>query len=365
MNSEMLLLILVFLTSLSISIYSTPALIRVAILKRLMDVPTEERKIHERSVPTIGGIIIYGATVFSYTLWFRIQSGWDLLEIIISYKEFSLILAGSLMLFFVGLKDDIVGTAPVKKLFAQILVAMMLSLIANIRITNMHGIFGLHEIPFWASVFLSVFTYVVIFNAINLIDGLDGLAAGVGIIASGGFAAWFICMNDYPAASMAIALCGALFGFILFNFEPAKIFMGDSGSLIIGIFLSVLAIKLLEYPEKKLNDFWANISRPVYAISCLIYPLLDTLRIFFIRSIKGISPFAADKNHIHHHLFHKTGSHTATVIRIYAFNVFMIGVSLLNFFINEPHLGILMVVILSLIFLLLSVPIKKKIHNVP
>jgi UDP-N-acetylmuramyl pentapeptide phosphotransferase/UDP-N-acetylglucosamine-1-phosphate transferase len=364
MSSEMLLLILVFLTSLSISIYATPALIRVAILKRLMDIPSEDRKVHGKGIPTIGGIIIYGATVFSFTLWFRIQTGWTLMEIIKSYKEFSLILAGSLMLFFVGLKDDIIGTAPVKKLFSQILVAMMLTLIADIRITSLHGLFGVDEtIPYWASVFLSIFTYVVIFNSINLIDGLDGLASGVGIIASGGFAAWFICMNDYPSAAMAIALCGALTGFILFNFEPAKIFMGDSGSLIIGIFLSVLAIKLLEYPVNKINDFWIHVSRPVYAISCLIYPLLDTLRVFIIRSVKGLSPFSADRNHIHHHIFNKTGSHKKTVIRIYIFNLLMMGISLLNYYINEPHLGLLVVILFSLIFLMLSVPFRNKADN--
>jgi len=363
MNSEMLLLILVFFTSLSISVYSSPALIRVAILKRLVDVPKEERKIHERSVPTIGGIIIYGATVFSYTLWFRIQSGWDFIDIIRSYREFSLILAGSLMLFFVGLKDDIIGTAPVKKLFSQILVAMMLTLIGNIRITSMHGIFGVYDIPYWASVFLSVFTYVVIFNAINLIDGLDGLAAGIGIIASGWFAAWFIFMNDYPSASMAVALCGALCGFILFNFEPARIFMGDSGSLIIGLFLSVLAIKILEYPITKIHPFWIHISRPVFAIACLSYPLLDTLRVFIIRSVKGLSPFSADKNHIHHHLLQKTGSHRGTVIRIYIFSMITGLCSLQDYYISDTHLSLIILSLICVVFIFLSVRTQKKIKK--
>src|ERR1043165_2533236 len=158
-------LILVFLTSFIVVLYSTPALIKVAVLKRLIDAPTEERKIHKRSVPTIGGIIIYAGTLFAYALWFGVE---DLIyydKILKSITEFKLIIATSLILFFVGVKDDIIGTAPVKKLFAHIVVALILVLMGDIRITGLHGIFGIYEIPDWGSVFISIFTYVVVVNA--------------------------------------------------------------------------------------------------------------------------------------------------------------------------------------------------------
>src|SRR4051812_15863479 len=122
----MIALILVFLTAFTVTLYSTPALIKVAVLKRLIDTPTEERKIHKRSIPTIGGIIIYAGTLFAYALWFNVEDQVYYDKIFQSVNEFKLIIATSIILFFVGVKDDIIGTAPVKKLFAHIIVALIL-----------------------------------------------------------------------------------------------------------------------------------------------------------------------------------------------------------------------------------------------
>ncbi len=356
----MLELILVYLTSFGVALYATPALIRVAILKRLTDVPAEERKIHKRSVPTVGGIIIYAATMFSYALWYKVGDGALYDEIFRSIEEFKLIIATSLLLFFVGVKDDIIGTAAVKKLFAHILVALILVLIGNIRITSLYGVFGVWEIPYWASVFLSLFTYVVVVNAFNLIDGVDGLAAGVGMIACWAFGVWFVFAGNYSLAALSFSLAGALLGFLVFNFSPAKIFMGDSGSLIIGLFVCVLAIKLIEYPVEKLDSFWVHISKPIFVIAAIIYPLLDTLRVFIIRAIRGQSPFMADKNHIHHHLLHRGFSHAKTVIIIYAFTLLTIGVGVLDYFIPDASIGLLSVISLALIFLVLVLVVNRK-----
>ena len=174
----MSLLILVFFTSFFIVLLATPSLIKVAFLKNLIDLPSE-RKIHTRAVPTIGGIIIYAATLFSFSLWYNIDSLSDFNQVYESVKEFKILIATSLVLFFVGVKDDIIGTAPMKKLFANIVVGLILILIGGIRITGLHGVFGLEEIPQWASIFLSLFTYIVVVNAMNLIDGVDGLAWAV------------------------------------------------------------------------------------------------------------------------------------------------------------------------------------------
>src|SRR3954462_5933766 len=210
-------LILVFLTSFIVVLYSTPALIKVAVLKRLIDAPIEERKIHKRSVPTIGGIIIFAGTLFAYSLWFTIDDIKYYDRIYQSVTEFKLIIATSLILFFVGVKDDIIGTAPVKKLFAHIVVALILVLMGNIRITSLHGIFGVYDIPYWGSVFLSIFTYVVVVNAFNLIDGVDGLAAGIGFISCCAFGIWFIFADEFAYAALSCALAGALAGFLIFN----------------------------------------------------------------------------------------------------------------------------------------------------
>jgi len=345
-------LILVFLTSFVVVLYSTPALIKVAVLKRLIDTPSEERKIHKRSVPTIGGIIIYAGTLFAYALWFNADDKIDSVRTIFqSVTEFKLIIATSLILFFVGVKDDIVGTAPVKKLFAHIVVALILVLMGDIRITGLHGIFGVSEIPYWGSVFLSIFTYVVVVNAFNLIDGVDGLAAGVGFLSSAAFGTWFVFAHEFGYAALSFSLAGALGGFLIFNFSPAKIFMGDSGSLIIGMFICVLAIKLIEYPIHELDNFWVLVSKPVYAIAALSYPLLDTLRVFIIRAVKGQSPFTADRNHLHHKLLDCGFSHAKTVIIIYVFSLVTIAGSVFTYYFTIPTYSLIIVLASCLLFL--------------
>lgn len=356
----MAVLILVFLTAFIVVLYSTPALIKVAVLKRLIDVPSEDRKIHKGSVPTIGGIIIYAGTLFAYSLWYNIDDMRYYETIFESVTEFKLIVATSLILFFVGVKDDIIGTAPVKKLFAHIVVALILVLMGNIRITSLHGIFGVYDIPYWGSVFISIFTYVVVVNSINLIDGVDGLAAGVGLITCTAFGVWFIYANDFPYAALSFALAGSLLGFLIFNFQPAKIFMGDSGSLVIGVFLCILAIKMIEFPIQKLDSFWVNVSKPVFAIAALIYPLLDTLRVFITRALKGQSPFNADRNHLHHKLIDCGYSHVKTVLIIYSFSIITIGASLLTCLFNQPTLSLLTIISTSVLFLMFVLTLNKR-----
>lgn len=353
-------LILVFLTAFVVVLYSTPALIKVAVLKRLIDAPSEERKIHKRSIPTIGGIIIYAGTLFAYALWYNIDDRIYYDKILQSVNEFKLIIATSLILFFVGVKDDIIGTAPVKKLFAHIVVALILVLMGDIRITGLHGIFGVSDIPYWGSVFLSIFTYVVVVNSFNLIDGVDGLAAGVGFLSCSAFGVWFIYANEFPYAALSFALAGALLGFLIFNFSPARIFMGDSGSLVIGMFVCVLAIKLIEYPIQQLDSFWVQISKPVFAIAALAYPLMDTLRVFIIRAVKGQSPFNADRNHIHHKLIDCKFSHVKTVLIIYIFSVVTVGAAVLTYYFSVPTYSLLTVVGTGLIFLMLVMNLNRK-----
>lgn len=345
------LLILVFITSFVVVLYSTPALIKVAILKNLIDLPSEERKIHKRAIPTIGGIIIYAATLFSFSLWYNIEELHEYSLIYESVKEFQILIATSLVLFFVGVKDDIIGTAPVKKLFAHVVVGLILILMGHVRITGLHGVFGVEEIPDWGSIFLSLFTYIVVVNAMNLIDGVDGLAAGVGFLATVFFGTWFVFANEYTLASLSFALAGSLLGFLVFNFSPAKIFMGDSGSLIIGMFIYVLSAELIEYPADRLDNFWVNVSNPIFAIAALIYPLTDTLRVFIIRALKGQSPFSADRNHLHHRLIDCGYSHAKTVIIIYIFTVLTVAVSLLSYYINTS-LSLLTVMACSGLFIL-------------
>lgn len=324
----MAFLILVFITSFFVVLLSTPSLIKVAILKRLFDAPGDTRKLHTRMVPTIGGIIIFAGTLFSYSLWFPEQRD-DFPQLAGSINDYKFIVATLLVMFFVGVKDDIIGTAPVKKLVAHVIVGMVLVLMADIRIVSMHGLFGIDVLPLWTSVFLSLFTYIVVVNAFNLIDGVDGLAGGVGFIASSAFGCWFALAGDPAMACLAFALSGSLFAFLFFNFSPAKIFMGDSGSLTIGLIICILAIKVIGYDVSSIeNRFLLNVSKPIFAMSVLVYPLVDTLRIFIYRAVRGVSPFSADRNHLHHRLLDIGLSHKGTVLTIYFFNICVVTLTM-------------------------------------
>lgn len=313
-------IILGFFTAFFVVMIATPSLIKVAKLKHLVDEPGEERKLHQRSIPTIGGIIIFSAIIFSYSLWFP-DIGENLHG---SIREFKYIIASLIILFFVGVKDDIIGTAPVKKLMAHVVVAFILVMMGEVQIKGMHGLFGITDIPEWGRIFLSVFVYIVIVNAFNLIDGVDGLAAGIGFICSASFGTWFILTGNAPLALLAFILAGALSGFLFFNFSPAKIFMGDSGSLTIGCVISVLAIKMIETPASSIPKELLGHSVPVLTMAIMVYPLIDTLRIFVVRAKNGQSPFSADKNHLHHRLIKLGLSHAGTVTFLYLYNILVI-----------------------------------------
>ncbi|MDZ4750493.1 MAG: MraY family glycosyltransferase [Flavobacteriales bacterium] len=326
-------LVFSFLTALMLVIIATPALIKVAKLKHLVDEPGDERKLHRRSVPTIGGIMIFAGTIIGYCLWFPSSSAGDLgqnYEVLGALQEFKFLIASMFILFFLGLKDDIIGVSPTKKLLIHLVVAFILVMMADIRITQFWGLFFIDDkLPFWLSVAFSVFVYIVIVNAINLIDGVDGLAAGIGFIAAMTFAFWFYGTGDLPLALLATSLGGSLAGFLFYNWNPAKIFMGDSGSLIIGVVIYVLAVRMIEFPMDQLPGRMSVVSKPVLAMAILAYPLIDTLRVFIKRTIQGRSPFSADKNHIHHKLLSLGIGHVGTSLILYSFTIFII---LLTFF---------------------------------
>jgi UDP-N-acetylmuramyl pentapeptide phosphotransferase/UDP-N-acetylglucosamine-1-phosphate transferase len=354
-----------FLTSFLVVILATPSLIKVAKLKHLVDEPGDDRKLHSRSVPTIGGIIIFGAIVFAYSLWF--PEKYNHIDNMLS--NFKHLIAILVLLFFVGVKDDIIGTAPIKKLVAHMIVGFIMVIMADIRIESMHGIFGLTSLEIWQSYLLSLFVYIVIVNAFNLIDGIDGLAGGIGVIISGFFGLIFLFWGDVPLALLAFVLCGALMGFLVFNFSPARIFMGDSGSLVVGAIICVLAISVINLPQlingKTLTnvvvpDWLASVNKPVLVMSILVYPLIDTIRVFTIRTFRGTSPFLADRNHIHHRLIALGLNHTKAVLTLYLYNVIVV-VSLVLISPQNPTISFF--VAISIASGLIAIPFLIKIKK--
>jgi UDP-GlcNAc:undecaprenyl-phosphate/decaprenyl-phosphate GlcNAc-1-phosphate transferase len=352
-------LILSFITAFSVVLLATPALIKVAKMKRLVDEPSEARKKHTTSIPTIGGVIIFSAFIFSSFLWLPVNDQ----GVIDGLQQFMFLMASLILLFFVGVKDDIIGMSPMKKLIAHVMVGFILVVMGGIKITSFHGLLGMDiMLPDYASILLSIFIYIVVVNSINLIDGVDGLASGIGLLSTCVFGIWFAHYDQMHWAVVSFSLSGALLGFLVFNFNPARIFMGDSGSLIIGAVISVLAIQLIESPIDKLPADYQMISTPVMAMAILAYPLLDTLRVFIIRTSKGKSPLSADRTHLHHRLQDRGFGHRKTVLIIYIFNLFMMGQAFFIQFEN-PNFSFLVSLGFALLFILLVFLGKKKLNT--
>lgn len=309
-----------FLIALFIAVSSIPVIIRVADAKNLMDAPDQSRKAHTTLTPTLGGIAIFAGTVFAYA------SVTDFLGV--SY-EIKYMIPALLLLFFAGIKDDLLDLAPVKKLLIQFSSAALLSVIGTMRITSLWGMFGVLEIPPVAGMALTFLIIVATINAFNLIDGVNGLAGGLGLIAALFFGSWFALTGSSASSILSFSLAGALLGFLYFNFYKAKIFMGDTGSMVLGFIIAILAVRFIEAnraPGIELSPYYIK-AAPGVAVAAILIPLLDMTRVFFVRLLKGKSPFAADRSHIHHLLLDLGLSHLQVSLTLFTASVVFIAVS--------------------------------------
>ena len=270
-------------------LYGMPSLILVAKRKHLLDEPTEARKLHHRAVPTVGGVMVFAGLMVSVLVGSAVEG-------LALESRWIGTLGAMFVVFLMGVKDDIVGMGPYRKLLIHLGVGLFLVMALDWRIKGFGGLFGLDALPLIVSWAFSLFVYVVIVNAVNLIDGIDGLAGGFGMILMGGVAHWFYLTGDATASLIAMATLGALGGFLVFNYNPAKIFLGDSGALILGLLAYVFAVAMMD--SNVAPD--VAVSPPVAAMSLLAYPLVDTLRVFTLRVLQGRSPFSPDRQHIHH-----------------------------------------------------------------
>jgi UDP-GlcNAc:undecaprenyl-phosphate/decaprenyl-phosphate GlcNAc-1-phosphate transferase len=338
-----------------ISFTGMPTLIKVSHLKQLVDKPEEDRKKHSVSTPSMGGIIIFGAFLFSYMLIFPNNAPESDIAIMKS------MIGALVILFFIGVKDDIIGTAPTKKLISQIVAVLLIIFVGGIRIRGMHGVFGVEEaFPEWASVGITIFVLIVIINAYNLIDGVDGLAAGIGCINAILFGIFFLLTGQDSLALISFSLFGSLVGFLVYNFHPAKVFMGDSGSLVIGVIIGVLAVLMIETPNSSIPDYYNNINTPVLAMCILCYPLIDTIRVFVIRTFRGISPFTADRNHIHYVLKDAGYSDKQTVVSIYLYTFFIVSIPLILFNYSSTISFLVSISTALIIILIMLFVVKRK-----
>lgn len=275
-----------------------PVIITVANEKKLFDEPDDNRKIHKRPIPSLGGFGIFIGFILCLLLSLNFST---------QAPEFQYYIAAFLITFFVGIKDDILILSATKKIIGQILVASILVFKAKLVISDMHGFLGVHGIDSFSSTFLTMFAMVVIMNAFNLIDGVDGLAGSIGLITSAIFGVYFVLNGNIPYAVLGIGFAASLLAFLHYNFHPAKIFMGDTGSLMIGLVNSILVVKFIEVAGTYMH--YRIVAAPAVGFGILFLPLMDTLRVFAMRISRGKSPFSPDRNHIHHLLLDRGFNH--------------------------------------------------------
>lgn len=311
------MLFFIAITAFFIVLFGMPTLIKVAREKGLMDLPEDPRKIHKRAVPTLGGVMIFAALLINVFFWLAVGPA-PATEVI---QAGSALAVCTVIIFFMGLKDDIIGLAASKKLLVHLGVGLVLITVGGYKIQTFGGLFGIEELPEALSLLFSLFVYIVVVNALNLIDGVDGLVGGYSVIAMSAFAFWFLSTGQTADAILALTMAGAMLGFLVFNFTPARIFLGDSGSLLVGLVAYALATHTINTPQELVPDAWTGISKPVIAMSILAYPLMDTLRVFCLRSARGISPFSPDRNHLHHRLMMCTHNHAKTSLFVYMFSL--------------------------------------------
>jgi UDP-GlcNAc:undecaprenyl-phosphate GlcNAc-1-phosphate transferase len=270
---------------------------------------------HSDRIPLLGGIAIFAAAIFTFTIW---AAPWF-------ESQHLFIIAALIIIFFFGLRDDIAPLAPLKKLSGQVIASLIIILYCNIRVEDFHGIFGIHSLSFFPSVIFTLFAMLFIINAFNLIDGIDGLSSGLGIISSAVFGFLFFIYGDNLMTVLSFSLCGALTGFIPYNFYKAKIFMGDTGTMTMGFILAIFSVYFLELSRNSnVNELFSYYSAPVFVLAALIIPVIDMMRVFIIRIFKFRSPFSADRNHIHHRLLQLGLSPSMACIVLYSVNILFV-----------------------------------------
>ena len=318
--------------------------------------PDNDRKIHLRIVPNLGGVGIFFAFITTASLFIQPAA----------FDKWNFIIASCLLLFLTGIMDDLVSLSPAKKFLAQLMAALIVVCLADIRLTSLHGILGVYELPYWYSYAFSVVGVIFITNAFNLIDGIDGLAGTIGILSTFALGICLAAFDNPGAACLSFSLMGGIIGFLRFNLSPARIFMGDTGSLLLGFMISVLCILFVNsYNPTSVFAELIHGQRGalVLGLSILFIPVFDSFRVFITRIMKGISPFKADRTHLHHYLLDLGYTHSRTVMILFTANILIITVSMVTQDYN-PNLAILCIFGLSVgLFTILYYMRKQRLTN--
>jgi len=284
--------ILCFITAFVVTMLFIPLIIKFAKKYNLYDMPNE-RKEHTSPIPTMGGIAVVAGMLTALFMW--LPSHYEAVQISFFFSI--------IVMFMMGIMDDIKDLSARYKFLIQIGLAILMAT-SGIRITSFEGLFGINELPLAAQYTFTLLTIVGVTNAFNLIDGIDGLAGGIGFMSLTTLGIFLTLNGDISSALIAFSLAGGIVAFLYFNFNPAKIFLGDTGSLVLGFSIAVLCIRLMQ-----VNSVTTLPRAPLFILGVVFIPVFDTIRVFAKRIWNGKSPFQADKTHIHHLLTNAGFSH--------------------------------------------------------
>ena len=340
--------LLCFLTAFVVTLLTIPPIIHFVRKYKLYDLPNS-RKEHAIPIPTMGGIAIIGGMLAALGLWFPFSGDPFIVTFFLSV----------MILFSMGIMDDLKDLSAKYKFMIEIVLAILIA-VSGIKITSFNGLFGIYELPITAQYTFTVLAIVGITNSFNLLDGIDGLAGGLGFMSLVTLGIFLTLSKEPAIALIAFALAGALLAFLYFNLNPARIFMGDTGSLVLGFVISVLCIKLIQ--ANNTTGFRILGHAPVFALGIVLIPVFDTLRVFAERIWKGKSPFHADKSHIHHLLTNAGYSHAlAAKLICIVHAVILMSMYWLKELRQEIILGLLLITIMlaTLIFKNMGVMRKK------
>lgn len=302
----------------------------------------------------MGGVAIFIGFIIASLIWIDMDY----------WKEMRIILIALVMIFFIGLRDDLLPLKPITKILGQIMAALILIVVYDLRLKSFYGLAGIEDIPEWASYLITVFTIVVITNSFNLIDGLDGLAGTIGSIALLVLGIWFFLVGDLVFATLSFSMIGGLVAFLWFNWEPSKVFMGDTGAMVVGIFLAIAIIHFFDFNNALPGSHPFKVAAPISAaFATLIIPLADTVRIFILRILRKQSPFTADKNHIHHGLIRLGLSHHSTTILLSCIQLSFITLAVIFRHSNDNYLLAVIILVATAISLTLDWLIRNRPDN--
>lgn len=283
---------IVFILSVLVSSLMHRPVLRYAKKHNIYDNP-EARKLQRRPIPVLGGLVVFiGAIVGSHCYWF-----------VDDCSSILPVQGAMLLMLALGGWDDIKKVSPILRLIVETLVVMALMMINGYSINDFHGLWGIHEISPWIAWPLTIFACVGIINAFNLIDGIDGLSSGIGIMAFGFYGVLFFYSHDFVRTALAVAIDGALIPFFIMNVfgRRSKMFIGDAGTLMLGIALCDLIIAMMTKDSMCAQQIEkTNFCLIAFALAVLVIPVFDTIRVMMGRIFRGKSPFIADKTHLHH-----------------------------------------------------------------